>query len=197
MPRRALPRNLLPSSTSVTSPRRREPAGTAVSPPTRTSRVTRASTRSSSFAVELETVFSICRPITDPASSVYSANVGCGGSGGGSGRAGSASTGGGDARLLGFGGAIAPRAGFGRDRARRTARDGRTRAAVGRGGRRGRRFGRGRRTARRRSLARRMRAPGPDVPREDAACRPGRSTPAGTPRRAPLPERPGAEGVGG
>jgi hypothetical protein len=95
MPSRALPRNLLPSSTSVTSPRSREPAGTAVSPPTRTSRVTRASTRSSSLAVELETVFSICRPITEPESSTYSTNVGFGGSGGGSGRAGSASTGGG------------------------------------------------------------------------------------------------------
>ena len=59
-----------PFSTRVTAPRTRDPAGITVVPSTFTSRVTRASTRSSSCAVSLETVCSSSRPMTESAGMV-------------------------------------------------------------------------------------------------------------------------------
>src|SRR6185295_13344760 len=60
----------------------REPAGMATRSATFTSRVTRASTRSSTRAVSLVTVVSLCRPITESRETTSSSNVCCGGGGG-------------------------------------------------------------------------------------------------------------------
>ena len=80
MPRRARSLNLPPRSTCITEPIAREPAGMATRSPTFTSRVTRASTRSSTRAVSLEIRFSVCRPITESEETTSSSNVFCGGS---------------------------------------------------------------------------------------------------------------------
>src|SRR5580765_1199493 len=62
MPSRALSRTLPPRSTIVTSPCAFAPAGIATRSPTRTSRVTRATTSSSTRARSLVSDASICRP---------------------------------------------------------------------------------------------------------------------------------------
>src|SRR5688572_15201440 len=80
--RRALPFMRPPRSTSVTEPRTVEPAGIAMRSVTRTSRVTRASTLSSTRASSLDTVRSICRPSTASDGTVRSTNSGAGGGGG-------------------------------------------------------------------------------------------------------------------
>src|SRR6185503_19518971 len=62
-------------------------AGIAMRSLTRTSRVTRASTRSSTRASSLETVRSSCNPRTASAGTVTSTNSGAGGGGGAAGSA--------------------------------------------------------------------------------------------------------------
>ena len=71
-----------PLSTSVTEPRTVEPAGMAMRFSTRTSRVTRASTLSSTRASSLDTVRSIWRPSTASDGTVTSTNSGADGGGG-------------------------------------------------------------------------------------------------------------------
>lgn len=82
-PSRARVLNLPPCSANVTEPRTFEPAGTATCPATRTSRVTRPSTRSSTRAKSLEMVRSICTPMTASAgiSSSSRSRPACGGAG--------------------------------------------------------------------------------------------------------------------
>ena len=72
IPRRAVPFTLPPRSTSVTEPNTRDPAGIATRPLTSTSRVTRASTRSSSRARSDDSAVSTCNPITEEAGSTSS-----------------------------------------------------------------------------------------------------------------------------
>ena len=69
---RACSLNLPPRSTCDTEPSAREPAGIATRLPTLTSRVTRASTRSSTRARSLVTVVSLCRPMTESAETTSS-----------------------------------------------------------------------------------------------------------------------------
>ena len=64
-----------PRSTTLTDPITREPAGIATRPSARTSRVTRASTRSSTRAVSLDSEVSIRRPITESAGTVTSGEL--------------------------------------------------------------------------------------------------------------------------
>src|SRR4029079_18737071 len=81
-PRRACSFTLPPRSTSVTEPITREPAGIATRPADSTSRVTRASTRSSMRARSDASDDYICRPMTDAAGRITSSNCGAfGGSG--------------------------------------------------------------------------------------------------------------------
>src|SRR5258705_1625952 len=79
MPRRALSRSLPPRSTIVTSPRAWEPAGIATRSPTRTSRVTRATTSSSTRAFSLVIAVSTWRPSTESVDTTRSTNRGAGG----------------------------------------------------------------------------------------------------------------------
>ena len=74
MPSRARSLNLPPRSTDTTDPRARAPAGIATVSWTRTSRVTRASTRSSMRARSLVTDVSACSPITESAGTTSSSN---------------------------------------------------------------------------------------------------------------------------
>src|SRR5688500_13875928 len=79
-PRRARSFRRPPRSTTVTSPWTREPAGIATRSPTRTSRVTRAATASSTRARSLVMDDSISRPITESAATTSSSNSGPAGS---------------------------------------------------------------------------------------------------------------------
>src|SRR5262245_54919483 len=81
MPRRARSLNFPPRSTATTVPRARLPAGIATWPPTRTSRTTWASTRSSTFDRSLLSDVSVCRPMTESAATTSSEKVFAGGSG--------------------------------------------------------------------------------------------------------------------
>ena len=99
MPSRARSLNLPPRSTCITEPIARAPAGIATRSPTFTSRVTRASTRSSTRAVSLDTRFSVCSPITESAETTSSANVRAGGSAGRTGSCAACSSGRGDGVL--------------------------------------------------------------------------------------------------
>ena len=84
-PSRALVFILPPRSTMITSPSTRAPAGIATRPSDITSRVTRASTRSSTCAVSLVSEVSTFSPTTDDAGTTTSTIRGTGGGGGGSG----------------------------------------------------------------------------------------------------------------
>jgi hypothetical protein len=66
MPSLAVSLNLPPRSTCITDPSTRVPAGIATWSLNLTSRVTRASTRSSTRAVSLVRRVSVWSPITDP-----------------------------------------------------------------------------------------------------------------------------------
>ena len=79
-PSRAPSRSRPPRSTSVTSPRAFAPAGIAIRSPTRTSRVTRAITSSSTRARSLEIDVSTWRPTTEYADTISSSNSGTAGS---------------------------------------------------------------------------------------------------------------------
>ncbi len=81
MPSRARSLNLPPRSTSITDPSAFDPAGIAAWPPTRTSRTTWASTRSSTRARSLLSADSICSPSTESAETTSSSNDFWGGSG--------------------------------------------------------------------------------------------------------------------
>ena len=79
-PRRARSRTLPPRSTSVTSPKAFAPAGMTTRSPTLTSRVTRATTLSSTCALSLVTGDSNWRPMTESAATTSSSKNGAGGS---------------------------------------------------------------------------------------------------------------------
>src|SRR6187549_2707384 len=81
MPSRARSLKRPPGCTAVTVPSSLAPAGIAVRPSTVTSRVTRALTRSSTFAVSLDTLCSRRMPITESSLTVSSSKRGAGGGG--------------------------------------------------------------------------------------------------------------------